>query len=235
MRRAAPSASDRWRSGSAPSPDQEEQSLEEAGEELAAALVARPTDWCTAISLVQRHGRGIARMAVEPNSYTPLHYAVMQNKPDYVRLLCARGADASATDAEGLQPIHHCGLGLHRGFTAVAEALLRAGADVDAVDGDGETLLHIACCFGHLSLVRMLVQVGGADVNRRNTITGQTPLHWSSVFGHTAVARLLIQAGADWQAETNIGETARFMAVWRGHDDFVSWLDSLTVHGVEEE
>jgi ankyrin repeat protein len=200
---------------------------DQAREALVAALLARPADWHTVVVLVQRHGRLLTNLSLEPNSYTALHYAAMHDKPEYVALLCARGADPQATDADGFQPLHHCGLGRNRGFVRVADALLRAGADVDAVDGDGETLLHIACCFGHIALVHMLVEHGGADVNRKNTITGQTPLHWSSVFGYTAVAQLLIQAGADLQAETNTGETVRFMAAWRGHHDFVTWLDSV--------
>jgi ankyrin repeat protein len=199
----------------------------EAREILAAALSARPADWHVVVVLVQRHGRVLTHLSLEPNSYTALHYAAMHDKPEYAALLCARGADPRAADADGFQPLHHCGLGRDRGFVRVADALLRAGADVDAVDADGETLLHIACCFGHIALVRMLVEHGGADVNRKNTITGQTPLHWSSVFGYTAVAQLLIQAGADLQAETNTGETVRFMAAWRGHHDFVTWLDSV--------
>lgn len=196
-------------------------------EAMELALQARPTDWLSVIKLTQRHGSRAARVSIEPNGYTALHLAAMQDRAEYASLLCARGAIVDSRDDDGFTPLHHCGLGRYRNFPQTARVLLHAGADVHAVDSDGETALHIACCFGHLALAKVLVIDGGADVNSRNLETGQTPLHWSCVFANKPVAQLLILSGADIHAETNSGETALYMANWRGHDEFYTWLRSI--------
>lgn len=38
------------------------------------------------------------------------------------------------------------------------EELLQEGVDVNSIDLDGRTALHIAACEGHLEVVRLLVQ-----------------------------------------------------------------------------
>lgn len=193
------------------------------------ALQPSSTNWLAVVELVQKHSSRAARVSVEPNGYTALHYAAMQGRAEYASLLCARGAIVDALDEDGYTPLHHCGLGRNRNFPGTARVLLNAGADVHAKDRYGETALHIVSCFGHYAMAEVLIAEGGADVNCKNPGTGQTPLHWSCVFGHQPMAQLLLSRGANINAETNSGETAVYVASWRGHDEFCSWLESVQV------
>ena len=77
------------------------------------------------------------------------------------------------------------------------QALLAAGADANARDEHGllDTALHRASYWGHVVLVRMLLQHGAA-VDRRNRLD-YTALHWACVRGEQEVARELLASAAD--------------------------------------
>ncbi|XP_049796171.1 ankyrin-3-like [Schistocerca nitens] len=94
-------------------------------------------------------------------------------------------------------------------------ALLAAGADVGARDGDKRTALHRAAWEGHVDVARSLVQAG-AEVNARN-IRQNMPLHSAAARGHTAMVQLLVAASADLNAR-GMGEcTPLHFAADRGH------------------
>jgi hypothetical protein len=85
----------------------------------------------------------------------------------------------------------------HKENVALAQALLRCGADVTA-RYKGRTALHCAAKAGFVQVAEALLQAG-ADVNARNE-RGQTPLDDVEEAGqsiHTEpVRRLLIACGA---------------------------------------
>ena len=63
---------------------------------------------------------------------------------------------------------------MHLGEREMAEALLKAGANLNTTDGYGETPLTLACANGDGMLVQRLLQAGAtAGVTRWN---GETPL-----------------------------------------------------------
>ena len=82
---------------------------------------------------------------------------------------------------------------------------LAAGADVNAKDGGGWTLLLQAVAGGHKEIVELLID-NGADVNGK-TDEGRTPLHWAAYSGHKEIAELLIGEGAEMNAKERDGRT----------------------------
>ena len=48
--------------------------------------------------------------------------------------------------------------------SGMLHAMIQNGADVNAVDEDKQTALHIAACKGHVDVAKVLIQ-NGADVN----------------------------------------------------------------------
>ncbi len=71
--------------------------------------------------------------------------------------------------------------------------LLRAGADPNARDENGETPLHVAARAGHLGMVKELIKFGG-DANAEN-LSGYTPLALAIRHGRREVAEFLKQMG----------------------------------------
>jgi ankyrin repeat protein len=75
------------------------------------------------------------------------------------------------------------------GHPEVAQQLLRYGADVHAVEADGETPLHLAAYYGHLLVTELLLKCG-ANIDDRNE-EGETPFDLASKEDHVEVAQLL--------------------------------------------
>jgi ankyrin repeat protein len=88
------------------------------------------------------------------------------------------------------------------------EALLKAGAGVNAMSDDGSTPLHWAAEGGSAELVTMLLKAG-AEVNAMSNV-GWTPLHSAAERGYAWVVTMLLEAGAEVNAKTNSGFTSGF-------------------------
>ena len=90
----------------------------------------------------------------------------------------------------------------------VAKLLLEHGANIDARNTTGETILIKALSQSRRNLVNIvtfLLQYG-ADVNARDdTLT--TPLHLAEYGGEFEVAEILIEYGADVNSQNNDGKT----------------------------
>jgi hypothetical protein len=127
--------------------------------------------------------------------FTALHLCARIGYLTGVLVLLGSGrCDLSlATDCDDADlPLH---IASRCGFVAIVRALLKAGADPNAVNADGETALHLASRLGHTAIVLDLLQAG-ADATRGDS-DWVTPLHLACSAQVTAVARLLILARAD--------------------------------------
>lgn len=145
---------------------------------------------------------------------TALHIAAAAHHPDVVRTLIEIGADVSARNRRGAQPLHYAADGIP-GSTAwrpaaqaaVIATLLGAGADPNATDKTGVTPLHRAVRTRCSAAVSALLG-GGADATRPNQ-SGSTPMklatHTTGRGGsgstdakaeQAAIVQLLVQHGA---------------------------------------
>ena len=106
----------------------------------------------------------------------------------------------------------------------IVELLLQAGANINAQNSDGWTLLHLAAAVGRATVVHSLI-ITGADVNARAD-GGATPLLFAAQSGHLfasqsetlEVVQMLIDAGSDIRATTNNGTTVLHMAALLSKD-----------------
>jgi len=138
-----------------------------------------------------------------------LHLAVEASggRTDLLELLLVAGApvDARTGDASAT-PFH---LALDAGFTDVAAALVRHGADVNLGNSDiglENSPLHSAAQNGHAALATMLI-AAGADVNKPGR-GGMRPLHMAARSGTVEIAQLLLDAGASANAVDARGKLA---------------------------
>lgn len=87
------------------------------------------------------------------------------------------------------------------------DALLTAGADVDALGEDGFSALDIAAWFGKTDVVRRLI-AAGSDANRRTaSIHGARPIDHAAREGHVGTLRVLIELGADPNGDTALSRS----------------------------
>jgi ankyrin repeat protein len=142
-----------------------------------------------------------------------------------VSALLAQGANANATDAEGLTPVMHAA---RAGHVPTLQALLKTQAKVDARDPNGFTALAIAASLGHAPAVQALVQAG-ADPNAA-TRSGATPLMFAALGGHSASIAVLLRAKANVNAQTPAGITALMMAANAGQAQAAGQLVHAGAH-----
>lgn len=98
------------------------------------------------------------------------------------------------------------------GQLETVKLLLEHGAHTDAMDGDENTALVLACEDGHVEVAQLLLRQAKDPAEARQMINqkargGRTTLHATCKFGHVHCTRTLIAANADVNAMDNDGMT----------------------------
>src|SRR4030095_10437729 len=87
------------------------------------------------------------------------------------------------------------------GNAALAEALLKAGANPNVIVGEGETILMTAARTGNVETIKALV-AHGADVNAAEQWQGQTALVYAAIENHADAVKRLVELGANVNARS---------------------------------
>ena len=106
---------------------------------------------------------------------------------------------------------------------AAVRALISAGEDVNAAQGDGMTALHWAARRGDIEMVRMLI-AAGANVRAITRLGNYTPLILAAEAGHAPAIEALVAAGADVKGTTASGVTPLMLASASGQVEAVKTL-----------
>lgn len=101
------------------------------------------------------------------------------------------------------------------------------------------SLLHVACSYGHLPIVLLLLSQKGALINQRDS-EGWTPLHCACAEGHVDIVKALIRCGTqrtdgnedlivddaplDLDAENFDGETPEDIVLDANRDEILGLL-----------
>jgi ankyrin repeat protein len=113
---------------------------------------------------------------------------------------------------------------VEQGNEALVEirAWIQSGADVDAADEEGRTLLQIASETGHIEAVRILL-AAGADVDAFDDC-GETPLFAALLMFESEIVRLLLGAGANVNVLSRAWHTPLWFAVLNDDPELVKLL-----------
>lgn len=87
--------------------------------------------------------------------------------------------------------------------------------DVDDVDKDGKTALHISAIKGNFQAVQLLLDFG-ADPRLRDKVN-RTATHWAAESDHHEVVLLLLESGSTGFEKDTDGKCPIHIATSRGH------------------
>jgi len=165
----------------------------------------------------------------------PLHIAARGRK-EIVQKLLEKGASVDTRDSKGRTPIHFSWAWRNSFLSRdeikdVMNIFFENGLDVNAIDQEGNTILHTYLKFmsmsgRRLSVLKFLIEKG-ADIHARNN-KGETPLMFACqnkrLQGYLdqeerrRVLDYLFSLGADINAESNEGKNALYFASMTGMD-----------------
>lgn len=150
-------------------------------------------------------------LAVTPAPNAPVADAAERNDAAQVRTLLERGADANASQGDGMTALHWAA---YHGNVEIAAMLLKAGADPMAGTRIGAyTPLHLAAQAGSETVARALVAAGADPDARTVDVGGSTPLHFAAQAGDPGTVLALLQDGAEIDArEEAWGQTPLIFA-----------------------
>jgi ankyrin repeat protein len=184
---------------------------------------------------------------------TPLHLAAFMGHRDVSELLLAHGAEVDVYDAAkvcnvervetlikanpglvsskdykyGRTPLHWAAL---YGNRDVVKLLLARGANVNAVDNDRMTPLHLVAKNDRKETAKLMLETAklllasNADVNTVDFPFGDTPLHKAAEGSCKEMAELLLANKADVNAQNGSGWTPLHAAASEGHKDMAELL-----------
>jgi len=133
------------------------------------------------------------------------------------KLLAASPWDGAASrDGEMGTPLHKA---CRTGMVAVAEALVKGGADIEArtlsATGELHTPLMVAAMYGQTPMVQWLLEHGA--VVSKHDYGNKSALHFAAMNGWAEVVDALLEGGADATDTADNGFSALHYAAWRGH------------------
>jgi ankyrin repeat protein len=133
--------------------------------------------------------------------------------------------DAGLANAFAPDGFHPLGLAVFFGHRETVEALLGAGADVNAASRESMkvTPLHSAAAARQTAIARLLI-AHGAKVNAAQAESGFTPLHEAAANGDLEFARLLLEHGAEINAKMKDGKTPLAFAISRHQTEMAAFL-----------
>ena len=171
---------------------------------------------------------------------TPLHHALLaarfwNKRIDWVLLksivgrLTAAGADVNICDDEMCTSLDTC-LSIspksdNVQIRHITKLILAAGADINAIGGEGISSFLLAAAIDRCSnLFRLLFRTGNAALNQQND-EGDTALHFISLRGALEDVKMLLEAGADPNIQGKDAETPLHRTSYmRGYHDIVNSL-----------
>lgn len=125
----------------------------------------------------------------------PIHIACARGHYGCVELLLERGAriGPDRSTRGGRHPAHLAALFDRR---EVLVKLIEAGADVNATDHAGASVLNTAAAAGSIAAVKVLLEnskpSNPLDTRKRSTHSGELPLHAACRNGHSQIVKMLI-------------------------------------------
>jgi ankyrin repeat protein len=113
---------------------------------------------------------------------------------------------------------------------AAFETLINLGADIEARDRDGLSVIHQVAQRDHIKIIDLVLQRRWADLENR-TVDGLRAMDFAAIGNNTLVLQRLLEAGAEIDAQDNDGLTPLSYAILCDSTDAASLLAYRGAYG----
>ena len=159
----------------------------------------------------------------DKNDYTALHHTAPQHHNSTVKILLNAGMEIDARNCYGRTPIFQA---VGSGHEETIRVFVEKGANVNAIDNEGWSVLHVAVFHERITVAALLLD-HGAKINC--DADGITPLHIAALRKNIDLVELLLE----YEADVNIGNgfvgTAYNFLQLHEQGDVFNVLQSLSV------
>ncbi|XP_067660172.1 putative ankyrin repeat protein RF_0381 [Haliotis asinina] len=155
------------------------------------------------------------------NKINTLHLACEGGNVEIIKYLLKHDiVDINSRDGKGSTPIMHVA---NDGHEDVFDVLIDKGADVSLVNGDKETILHLACKGGNVEIIKYLLTRNTVDINSRDN-WGLTPVMRAALMGRKNAFDLLVKWRADLSLLDDRCDNILHLACCRDSIEIVKYL-----------
>ena len=166
---------------------------------------------------------------INEQGQTPLHVAITQRQTDgtlgnleICQLLINGGADVNIQDNDGDSPLLDAFKVNIVNLNIIRLLVETPNINVNIVDRNGRTALHLASGNGLTPVVQLLIDAG-ADLNKEDD-GNRTPLHYASLEGYIEIVQYLIDAGADVNKGDDGNRSPLHLSVYEGNKTVLEQL-----------
>ena len=154
---------------------------------------------------------------------TPLAMAAKAGHGGTVRRLLGTGVvKIESKNTSGLTPLH---LATEQGHEMIVRDLLQAGAQINALDGAGQSPLYRAIFSRKRSMIELMLNTPGVDINLQSPKSRFTPLHLATLMkDEPTVGLLLAMPLVDVNIKERHHQTPLLLAVDSGYEEIVELL-----------
>ncbi|EWZ02685.1 hypothetical protein FOYG_01914 [Fusarium oxysporum NRRL 32931] len=171
------------------------------------------------VRLLLQHGADISK--VNAYSRTALNYAICANSLAAVQIVLEETKAKFDLGAANIEP--DLRVAVSSGWTEVVEALLEAGADVNAIDEENKSLLACAMTKGaSIDMIRKVLEYN-PDLELKDN-KQNTALHCISTSTSLDTVRLVVNAGGKLNVLNSENETPLIYAIRAQLDDVFSYM-----------
>ncbi|XP_048250449.1 serine/threonine-protein phosphatase 6 regulatory ankyrin repeat subunit A-like [Haliotis rufescens] len=161
-----------------------------------------------------------------------LHVACLGGHVDMVKYVLSRKvADINSRGQYGRTPLM---VAAEKGHRQVFDLLVTQGADVSLVGDNRNNILHVACLWGHVDMVKYVLSQKVADVNSRGQYE-RTSLMVAVGAGHRQVFDLLVGEGANVSLVDYDRNNILHVACLGGYVDMVKYVLSQKVADINSK
>ncbi|XP_046326546.2 ankyrin repeat domain-containing protein 50-like [Haliotis rufescens] len=166
--------------------------------EMVKLLVSKGAD----MTLVDNFGDNILNLACDEGHTEILQYVLSQD----MQAINNRGR-------YGRTPVVWAAFEGHRD---ILELLVKKGVDLSLVSEHRNNILHLACCGGHVDIVKYVLSQNVVDANSRGH-GGMTPAMFTAEEGHKEIYMVLVKKGVDLSSISDEGNTILHAACLGGN------------------